>query len=81
MDDVENLILEQLRTVRASIDQVHEDMREVKSRLTSIEQSLSSSRRDTVQLYGDVADQHARFDRLAERVERIERRLELRNES
>ncbi len=78
-ENADNLILEQLRAIRTAIDRLEENDREMKARLTSIEQSLSGTRRDTGQLYGDIADQHARFDRLAERVQRLEKRLELRD--
>lgn len=81
IDNVENLILEHLRPIRADIATVKNDTREIKQRLTSLETSSAGQRRDTAQLYGDVADQHARYDRLAERVERIERRLEIQNDT
>ncbi|MDN5870992.1 MAG: hypothetical protein L0H73_09795 [Nitrococcus sp.] len=80
-DKVENLILEHLRAIRADIATVKNDTREIKQRLTSLETNSAGQRRDTAQLYGDIADQHARYDRLTERVERIERRLEIQNET
>ncbi len=76
-DNVENLILEHLRAIRADIGGIKDDVREIKQRLTSLEAAIAGLRRDSSNLYGDVVDQHARYDRLVERVERIERRLDL----
>ena len=76
-DNVENLILEHLRAIRADIGGIKEDVREIKQRLTSLETATAGLRRDNANLYGDVIDQQKRYDRLAERVERIERRLDL----
>ncbi|MER2527518.1 MAG: hypothetical protein ABTR07_06290 [Candidatus Competibacter denitrificans] len=76
-ESVENLILEHLRAIRADIVGIKEDVREIKQRLTSLEAAVAGLRRDNANLYGDVIDQHARYDRLAERIERIERRLDL----
>jgi predicted nuclease with TOPRIM domain len=76
-DNVENLILEHLRLIRTDIGGIREDVREIKQRLTSLETAVAGLRRDNVNLYGDVIDQQSRYDRLVERVERIERRLGL----
>ncbi|HHW77103.1 MAG TPA: hypothetical protein GX399_08785 [Xanthomonadaceae bacterium] len=77
VDNVENLILEHLRAIRADIGGIKDDVREIKQRLTSLEAAVAGLRRDSANLYGDVIDQQARYDRLAERLERIERRLDL----
>jgi len=77
-ENVENLILEHLRAIRTDISGIKDDAREIKQRLTSLE-AVAGLRRDNANLYGDMADQHARYDRLAERVDRIERRLDLRD--
>jgi septal ring factor EnvC (AmiA/AmiB activator) len=76
-EQTENLVLEMLRAIRGDIGGMKEDIREIKHRLTSLGASVAGLRRDNAQLYADVADQHSRYDRLAERVERIERRLDL----
>jgi hypothetical protein len=79
-ENIECLILEHLRAIRADVVAVKEDAREIKQRLTSLETGVAGLRRDHSNLYGDIADQYARYDRLAEPVERIERRLELRTD-
>ena len=76
-DNVENLILEHLRAIRSDISSIKDDIREIKQRLTSLETCVAGLRRDNANLYGYMADQHTRYDRLADRVERIEKRLDL----
>jgi predicted nuclease with TOPRIM domain len=76
-DNIENLLLEPLRAISADIGGIKEDVREIKQRLTSLENAVAGLRRDNANLYGDVIDQQTRYDRLVERVERIERRLDL----
>jgi septal ring factor EnvC (AmiA/AmiB activator) len=76
-ESVENLILEHLRGMRGDIAALREDSREVKSRLTSLETAVSAMRREIADLYADVVGQHSRYDRLLERIERIEKRLDL----
>lgn len=80
-DSVENLILEHLRAIRTDIGGIKDDVREIKQRLTSLEAAVAGLRRDNANLYGDMVDQHARYDRLTERVERIEHRLDLRDDT
>ncbi len=76
-DNVENLILEHLRAIRADIGGIKDDVREIKQRHPNPEAAVAALWRDSANLYGDVIDRQARYDRLAERVERIERRLDL----
>lgn len=45
-DNVENLILEHLRAIRADIDGIKGDVREIKQRLTSLEAAVAGLRRD-----------------------------------
>lgn len=76
-ENIENLVLEHLRAIRGDITGLREDVREVKTRLTNLETSVSAIRRDSADMYSDVVGQHSRYDRLLERIERIEKRLEL----
>ncbi|OCW59206.1 hypothetical protein [Hoeflea olei] len=59
----ENLVLEHLRAIRATVDRLADDMLEVKGRLGLIEMQ-----------YASVSN---RLDRMDERVSRIEKRLGL----
>jgi archaellum component FlaC len=76
-DRQDNLVLEHLRHIRGRVDQIAEDVTDMKHRMTSLEGSMSLVKREVA--YGDEADarQQATLDKLAERIERIERRLEL----
>jgi predicted nucleic acid-binding Zn-ribbon protein len=73
----DNLVLEHLRHIRWRVDTLHEDMSDVKQRLTSLERSVARILGETAGLYSDQASQQATIDRLTDRIERIERRLEL----
>ena len=77
MENVENIILEHLRAMRTDISGIREDMQEVKQRLNSLEAGVGGLKRDSGDLYTENAAQHVRYDRLAARIEKIERRLEL----
>ena len=77
MENIESLVLEQLRAIRADIASVKEDTREIKSRLVTVESGIASLRRDSGDFATSIADQHLRYDRINERIERIEKRLEL----
>lgn len=59
----DNLVLVYLRRIDEKVDRLSDDMRELRARMGAVEQGLA-------QLNG-------RVDRLTDRVERIERRLEL----
>src|SRR6185437_2019853 len=72
-----DLILDQLRAIRGGIDGLREDLREVKGRLTAVELGLASVRREIAALAEADAHLSARIDRFSDRLERIERRLEL----
>lgn len=76
-ENADSLALEHLRAIRADVGGIKEDVREVKHRLTSLEGAVAGLKRDQAADYAASADQHARYDRLAERIERIERRLDL----
>lgn len=63
MAEVENLVLVHVRPIRAAVDDLRVDMREVKSRLGILE--------------GQCASLSNRLDRVGEGAGRIERRLDL----
>jgi predicted nuclease with TOPRIM domain len=75
--EIDNSVLEHLRAIRSDLGTIKGDVREVKQRLTSLDISVAGLRTESGHLYGDLAEQDGRYDRLAERIERIERRLEL----
>ena len=75
--DLDSLVLEHLRHIRGRVDQIAEDVTDLKHRLSSLEFSASRIRSDIAHGEENSARQQAALDRLAERVARIERRLDL----
>ena len=77
MENVENIILEHLRHMRQKIDQVADDMREVKHCLATVEATQGTILQHTGHLASSIAQQQVSFDRMSERIEHIEKRLQL----
>ncbi|TPV99503.1 MAG: hypothetical protein USCAAHI_01056 [Beijerinckiaceae bacterium] len=73
-DAPDNLVLEQLRYIRADIGSLRDDMRDIKQRMTTLEIVVGN-------LAGAEASHYAmtavRADRVDGRLDRIEKRLEL----
>ena len=72
--EVENLVLDHLRAIRNEMVDLR---RELRTELGDLRQRVSSIERHLATMPGDVALVHQRLDRLNERGERIERRLEI----
>ncbi len=68
--ETENLILELLRKIRAEQQAMALDVSDIKSRMTTLEESQGT-------LMSMYASQSRRIDRIEERLSRIERRLDL----
>ena len=62
-DKPDNIVLEHLRYMRKGIDDIRDDVRDSKLRLTHVEENLAMLNR--------------RMDRFESRLERIEKRLDL----
>jgi len=75
--DVENLVLEHSRALRGESSEIRSDIREIKSRLGSIETAVARVGRDLAHNYSEQVEDRHRIDALSERVKRIEQRLEL----
>ena len=69
-DGTDNLVLEHLRHIRDRVDTMAPDIQDLKVRMTNLEEA-------TIRGYATL---NRRLDRHDERFERIERRLELRDE-
>jgi len=76
-DQTDNLVLEHLRALRAGQGRIEDEIKEVKHRLISVESGIAGLRRDGAGTQDDVYRQQATMDKLKERLDRIERRLEL----
>lgn len=77
-NNVENMMIEHLRALRAGQDRIENELKEVKHRLTGVESGIAGIRRDNAGMQEDVYGQQAAFDKLKERVELIEKMLSLR---
>jgi len=71
-EETENLVLEMLRKVRASQERMEQDVADLKVRMSSVENLLGQQQIQFAALNG-------RMDRSDERLNRIERRLDLVN--
>ncbi len=80
-DNIEHLILEQFRAMRNQVAGLQTEMRaefaDVKHRINRLESAVAGIRRDEAGQAEDIARQQASIDRIVERLQRIERRLEL----
>ncbi len=79
MAEIENIILEHVKKIQAEQTATRERDAEIMTRLSSIESGIARIGRDESVNYTEIiSDRHA-VDKLKERIERIERRLELSN--
>jgi hypothetical protein len=76
-DNIENPILEHLHHIRSRVELIVDDMSDLKLHISSLESAMVSVKHEVA--HGDETDarQQVTLDKLAERVHRIERRLEL----
>lgn len=76
-EKVDNLVLEHLKKIQSEQGASRERDREILTRLAQIETSIARIGRDNAHAFAEqIEDRHA-LDALKERVERIERRLEI----
>ncbi|MDY0331810.1 MAG: hypothetical protein RBR52_15130 [Thiomonas sp.] len=76
-DNTENLILEHLKRFQAGQDRIERKLDELPNRIAHLEVSISRVARDESSNYAEIIQDRHTVDRLKERLERIERRLEL----
>lgn len=76
-DGIANLILEHLKRFQVDLAAARERDSEMLTRLGRLEVAIAGLRRDIAHFDEAAAEQSLRLDRLVERVDRIERRLEL----
>lgn len=77
MDNVENIVIEHLKRIQAEQAAARERDAEIINRLGRMELALAGLRRDQAHYDETGAEQSLRLDRLSERIDRIERRLEI----
>ncbi len=76
-EQIDNLILEHLKKIQAEQAASRERDAEIMGRLANIESGLARITRDESNTYTELIQDRHVVDKLRERIERIERRLEL----
>lgn len=80
-ENVENLVLEQLKALRSDIltfrSESQSDFNEIKHRLSRVESGIANMRGENAGTQEDVYRQQSVIDSIKERLQRIEKRLEL----
>ena len=76
-ENIDNLVLEHLRHIRAKVDQTADDVRDLKGRISSLEESMVSVRYEVVHGAEVDARQQLSLDKIVQRLDRIERRPDL----
>ncbi len=80
-DNIESLVLEHLRALHSEIQtlrsEMHAEFKDVKQRMTSVENAIVGIKHETADMRGDYVRQQISIDSLAERIQRIEKKLEL----
>lgn len=76
-DNVEHLLLEHLRSIRSDVSDIKAALKDHTSRFGRIEIALARVGREQADLYTEQVDDRRIIDGIKERLERIERRLDL----
>ena len=77
MSNVDNLLLEHMKKFQAELSDALERDQEILARLSHIESGLARITRDESANYAEIVEDRHAVDKLRERIERIERRLEI----
>ena len=76
-DNIENLLLEHLKRIQAELASSRERDAEMLTRLGRIEVNIARVARDESNTYSELVEDRQAVDKLKDRIERIEKRLEL----
>ena len=76
-ENVENLLLEHLKRFQATLDRMERELRELKARIANIESGQVSLLQHLSHQAATHAAQPVAIDRMSDRLDCIERRLEL----
>ena len=76
-ENIENLFLEHLKRFQPGQERIERKLEEVVNRIGHLEGAVAGLRRDFAHSDENTAAMSVRLDRLSERFDRIEKRLEL----
>lgn len=76
-EEIDNLVLEHLRHIRAKVDKTDKAIDDLKIRMSRLETAMLAVKREVSDGFEADIRQHSTNDRIIERIERIERRLDL----
>lgn len=80
-DNVDNLVIEHLKALRSELKDLraamHGEFKDVKARLGALEAGQASVIQHIGHLGSSIAGQQVAIDRMSERLDRVEHRLEL----
>lgn len=76
-DNTENLILEHLKRFQAGQERIERKLEEVVTRIGHLEIGVAALKRDLAHHDEVIALLSVRFDRMSDKLERVEKRLEL----
>lgn len=80
-DNVESLIFEHLKGLRSEVQtmrsEMHTEFKDVKRRIASVETVIVGMKHESADIKGDYVRQQVSLDNLVERIQRIEKRLDL----
>lgn len=80
-ENIENLVLEHLKALRNELRELREintaEHNDIKARLSHLDAELIAIKRDNLETDSEVARQQISMDGLLQRIQKIERRLEL----
>ena len=76
-ENVENIVIEHLRRIQTEQAAARQRDEEIISRLGHLEVAIARLGRDQATNYAELIDDRQSMDKLKQRIERIERRLEL----
>ena len=76
-DTMESLVLEHLRAIRATRTEHSERLSQIESLISNLEVIVAGMRQELAHRVGEVVDEHAGYNGLAARIDRIERRMDI----
>ena len=77
IENIESLVLEHLRHIRGKVDQISDDIADLKARMSSLESSMVAVKREVNNGEDVDARQQVSLDKIIRRIERLEARLEI----